>query len=104
MQTLRVLAPKKGAVLDTISEELLSYCVYNCGFRRLPWMLEEVHGWLEDGFDPWVIKEAMRRTSRAPRPSWAYLAAIIRNARACHFFDPDSFVRNKHTTDDDLPL
>lgn len=82
---------------DSTPDQLLNYFTYNCGVRRLPWMLEEVKGWLAEGFDPWVIREAMRRTSRAPRPSWAYLAAIMHNASACHFYDSTSFALNRHT-------
>ena len=66
-----------------------------CRFRPLPYMAEEMARYLQDGFAPDMISEAIARTARAPRPSFAYLAAIMRNAKAEGKFDYQSFAQPK---------
>lgn len=104
MSTLYLVnSAKKAAAGAQLASVLVDDFCLNCGCRRLPWMPAAVREWLEDGFEEGVIREAIRRTSRAPRPSWAYLEAIMGYARASGCFDIVSFYTRKHRTDDDLP-
>jgi hypothetical protein len=63
-----------------------------CGFRPLPWMVREFFKLLSEGFEPDMLSEVIARTARAPKPSWAYLAAVIRNARAAQAFGLTAFL------------
>lgn len=57
------------------------YCEY-CDMRRLPWMHQAFSQLLEEGFAAQLLEEIILKTAQAPRPSWAYLQAIIRNCRS----------------------
>lgn len=59
---------------------LVSYFCNECGFRPLPWMQRKFLELLSRGYDVPTLKDVIESTSMAPRPSWAYLAAIIRNS------------------------
>lgn len=52
-----------------------------CGFRPLPWMQRGFLRLLDEGFEYDMLLCVIDQTSHAPRPSWAYLEAIIRRAR-----------------------
>lgn len=79
--------------IDAASTHLARLFSQECGFRPLPWMARKMSSWLSRGFDPALIEEAVRRTSMAPRPSWAYLEAILRNAEKAKTFDLDEFFK-----------
>ena len=79
--------------LDKASTHLARLFSQECGFRPLPWMARKMSFWLSKGFDSGLIEEAVRRTSMAPRPSWAYLEAILRNAEKAKTFDLDEFFK-----------
>ena len=104
MTTLHLVSAaqkNEGAQLASVLVD--DFCL-NCGCRRLPWMPAAMREWIEvDGFEEGVFREAFRRTARAPRPSWAYLEAIMGYARASGCLDIVSFLTRKHTRDDDLP-
>lgn len=68
---------------------------YQCGFRLLPFMVHEMTRFLLNGFEPTMISEAIYRTSRAPRPSFAYLSAVMRNAAAAGQYDYASFTAER---------
>lgn len=76
--------------------ELSKDFCFQCGFRALPYLAEEMTKYLLQGFDPAMIREAIARTARAPRPSFAYLAAIMRNAAAAGQYDYPSFAAAYH--------
>lgn len=78
--------------LNSTSEHLALLFSQECGFRPLPWMQRNMTDYLRRGFDPALIEEAIRRTSQAPRPSWAYLAAIMNNAAAAQTYDLQEFL------------
>ena len=59
---------------------LANHFAYECGFRRLPWMEKAFLGLLQKGMSYDLIMHLVGLTSRAPRPSWAYLNAIANNA------------------------
>lgn len=84
---------------DTTATEAVKlsheFC-YQCGFRALPYLAEEMTKYLLQGFDPAMIREAIARTARAPRPSFAYLSAIMRNAAAAGQYDYPSFAAAYH--------
>lgn len=84
---------------------LLQFC-YNCGMKRLPWMRQEFAAWLAQGFEPELIEEAINRTARAPRPSFAYLEAILRNSERVGALDLATFLltqRKQRQAPDELP-
>lgn len=62
------------------SKYLTRYFCEECGFRPLPWMQRKFKTLLENGWDVPMLESVIESTSMAPRPSWAYLAAIIRNS------------------------
>ncbi|MDO5325828.1 MAG: hypothetical protein Q4G00_03790 [Clostridia bacterium] len=78
--------------LADVADHLAFLFAQECGFRPLPWMQRKMTGFLSKGFDPALIEEAIRRTSCAPRPSWAYLNAIMNNAAAAKTYDLDEFL------------
>ena len=82
-----------GFDINASSSHLARLFSQECGFRPLPWMARKMTSWLLKGFDPALIEEAIRRTSMAPRPSWAYLEAILRNAEKSKTFDLDEFFK-----------
>ena len=51
-----------------------------CGFSPLPYMRREFVRYLVQGYAVDMLEEVISRTARAPRPSFAYLSAIMRNA------------------------
>ena len=104
MSTLHLYKKDQETDLNDLAQSLVDDFAYFCGLRRLPWMPGEVRQWLLDGFDAAVIREAIKRTSRAPRPSWSYLAAIIGYAKASHCFDMCDFLLKRHYSDDPLPM
>lgn len=74
------------------AQELTDYFCEMCGHRMLPWMKKEFDLLLKAGFCPEVLVEIIDRTSRAPRPSWAYLSAIVDKARYYQAFSMEDFL------------
>ena len=75
------------------AEKLVDKLCYECGLRKLPFMVSEMKEDLLNGFEDDLLSEIIDRTARAPRPSWNYYA-YIRNKCArndCH--DLLSFTR-----------
>lgn len=92
MAALHIVQPTQNSTSGaqtshrTEAARLVNHFAYYCGGVQLPWMFDQVERWLQEGFEPGVIREAIERTAQAPRPSWRYLAAIIWNARRCGCF------------------
>lgn len=96
MTALHIVAPENTRQsIDTQAAHLAAHFADECGFRLLPYMAEEMTRYLQDGFAPEMISEAIARTARAPRPSFAYLAAIMRNAKAAKQYDYQSFASSR---------
>ena len=92
MTALHVVKPDSVSVsLSAQALRLADEFSFACGLRQLPYMAEEMTKYLLSGFAPEMIREAIARTARAPRPSFAYLAAIMRNAAAAGQYDFASF-------------
>lgn len=53
----------------------------------LPWMTREFEKLLQQ-WPAELLQEAISRTARAPRPSWAYFSAILRNWAAAGVNSP----------------
>ena len=68
------------------SKYLTRYFCEECGFRPLPWMQRKFKALLDSGWDVPTLEAVVDCTAMAPRPSWAYLAAIIRNSGSCDGF------------------
>lgn len=83
------------------AEDLTNQFCYMCGFRRLPWMLEAFSTYLQEGYEPAMVLEVIRRTARAPRPSWAYLEAIM--DRCTELKSLPAFLTHRHPQPGDLP-
>lgn len=65
------------------SKRLTGIFCRECGFKPLPYMAREFARYLAMGYEVDMLEEVIRITSWAPRPTFAYLAAIMRN----HFDD-----------------
>ena len=78
--------------LDRTAQLLTVSFARECGFRPLPWMQRQFKSLLEEGFEYLMLVEVISQTSHAPRPSWAYLAAILRRCRASGIFSLVDFV------------
>ena len=70
---------------------LTRYFCEECGFRPLPWMERKFKALLDSGWDVPTLESVIGCTAMAPRPSWAYLAAIIRNSETCAGFSSRLF-------------
>lgn len=79
LQIVRVDDQQSKDLEQTAAGLALEYC-HECGFKPLPWMAKEFRGYLEKGVEPEMLGEIIYRTARAPRPSWAYLSAIVRRS------------------------
>lgn len=95
MSALYLVTPENNdqAITDQ-AVHLAEEFSFQCGFRMLPYMVKEMERYLLDGFQPDMITEAIARTARAPRPSFAYLAAIMRNAKAAGHYDYASYSKS----------
>lgn len=88
---------KRANEADTINLEALARKLsiafsHECGFRQLPWMQRGFYQLLDEGFDFNMLLHVVFQTSMAPRPSWAYLQAIIRRARLNDAYTERDFV------------
>lgn len=61
------------------AKHLVRYFCQECGFRPLPWMQRKFSELLHSGYSVPDLESIIDTTAMAPRPSWAYLSAIIRN-------------------------
>lgn len=77
MSALHVVKSEHEAAESLVNR----YCEF-CDMRRLPWMHAAFLQLLEEGFALQLLEEVILKTAQAPRPSWAYLTAIIRNCRS----------------------
>lgn len=77
----------------TTPADLADEFSFSCGCRLLPWMPDRFAAWLKMGFTLSAIREAIRRTSWAPCPSWRYLEAVMRNASRSGRLDELAFSR-----------
>lgn len=77
------------------STTLCALFCHECGFNPLPWMGREFARLLAEGFTAELLEELIARTARAPRPSWAYLSAILDNCRFRGAYDLPSFLLMK---------
>lgn len=71
-----------------------------CGFRPLPWMQRNFKAYLDEGFEYLLLVEAIAQTSHAPRPSWAYLDAILRRCRTDGIYSLAAFLCQPHRDKD----
>lgn len=76
--------------------ELAELFSRECGIRPLPYMQRAFAQFLQEGFEPLMLQEVIFRTAMAPRPSWAYLDAILRNCRSEGIFDYVKFMTRRH--------
>lgn len=81
MNTALYLAHDAGRVSDLTKQarRLVNYFCSECGFRPLPWMERKFAELLQTGHEVEQLEDIIQITSMAPRPSWAYLAAVVRN-------------------------
>ena len=79
-------ATEAEVILDKASELSLDFC-RECGFEPLPYMRREFARYLCQGYAMDMLEEVIGRTARAPRPSFAYLSAIMRNASGYYTLD-----------------
>ena len=77
------------------------YC-RECGFQPLPYMAREFARLLSDGYESQMLEAVIHRTSWAPRPSFAYFRAIIRNAGDRRTFREFMGLRKADVQDRDL--
>ena len=68
--------------LNHLSQVLTVAFARECGFRPLPWMQRGFYRLLDEGFEYDMLLNVIEQTSKAPRPSWAYLSAIVNRARS----------------------
>jgi len=61
------------------SKRLTGIFCRECGFKPLPYMAREFARYLAMGYEVDMLEEVIRQTAIAPRPSYAYLNAIMRN-------------------------
>lgn len=86
---------------DNRQSQILSVCfARECGFRPLPWMQRSFSRLLQEGFQYDMLLQVIEQTSHAPRPSWAYLQAIIRRCREESIFTELDFVCLPHRDKD----
>lgn len=78
------------------AEHLAKFYAEECGFRQLPWMKREFLEYLNLGFEMDMLREVIHRTARAPRPSWAYLSAIISRCDQNGIYTPVKFITQRH--------
>lgn len=85
--------------------EMASYFAIQCGMRKLPWMAAEFEKLINKGFEVELLQEIVDRTARAPRPSWAYLNAIIGKCLYYAAYDMATFLLlpRKGAYEDGLP-
>lgn len=102
---LYLVRNQSPADISTASEALARHFSHECGFRLLPWMSRQFAQLLSEGFSQDMLESVIECTSIAPRPSWAYLSAIIRRARYHRAYTLDAFVLmpRDHAEDDQLP-
>lgn len=72
--------------LVRLSKVLAVSFARECGFRPLPWMQRGFYRLLDEGFEYHLLLQIIEQTSHAPRPSWAYLDAIVRRCRMHEIF------------------
>ena len=91
-------AAKKNAA--RVSQVLAVSFARECGFRPLPWMQRKFKELLDEGFEYIMLLEVISQTSHAPRPSWAYLEAILRRCRADGIYTTVDFLVMPHRAND----
>lgn len=72
---------------------------YECGLSPRPLMVREFARYLAQGYDYDMLAEVINRTAMAPRPSYAYFAAIMRNAYGCKTLHDFVCLRSSPSTD-----
>lgn len=77
---------------------------HECGFRPLPWMERNFLHLLNEGFEYLLLVEIIGQTSRAPRPSWAYLDSIVRRCRMHEIYTLVNFFASMPRHDEDFDL
>ena len=98
MSALHIVEPEELMHPEEMARHLASMFSEYCGCKLLPWMAKDFEQLIVDGFDMDMLEEVIIRTAHAPRPSWAYLSAIIRNARTAGAYDLPTFKELKTTT------
>ncbi|MBR0227072.1 MAG: hypothetical protein IJQ62_01845 [Clostridia bacterium] len=73
-----------------------------CGFKILPYMGREFARYLRLGYEREMLEMVIDITARAPRPSFAYFDAVMRNAYDCKTV-PDFLFHRRKPVDEDLP-
>ena len=104
MPALHLVSDDPGTLTAT---DLVDLWCLNCGMKRLPWMKPAFSQLLAEGFAADLLHEAISRTARAPRPSWAYFQAIINNCRSVGVYDLPGMItrtsRRQREAYSDLP-
>ena len=106
MSTALYIVSKSEKPAAAISAKLAGMFARECGFKLLPWMPRKFAQLLEDGYSCELLEEIIIRTSMAPRPSWAYLAAIISSCAIRGVHDLPEFItmRRVEPWEKELPL
>lgn len=103
MSTLHLVRDHQTAAPAAVAADLANTFAFYCGCRKLPWMEGRFLAWLGQGFEEGTIREAITRTSWAPRPSWRYLEAIMFNAAREGCFTLFDFRERDHMAHSELP-
>lgn len=78
MSNIVNLRPYNGAAFAT-PDPLLEEIAFELGTRTLPFMLRQWQEWRQiHAVDADMLQFVLLDTLKAPRPSWAYFAAIVR--------------------------
>lgn len=104
MSTLQIVG--RCNVPTNEATQLTALFCHECGFNPLPWMPRQFARLITEGFTVDLLEELISRTARAPRPSWAYLAAILDNCRFRGVHDLPGFLlmRRVEPWERELPL
>lgn len=75
---------------------------HECGFKMLPYMGREFARYLRLGYEREMLDMVIDVTARAPRPSYAYFSAVMRNAYDCKTVS--DFLFHRRQPCDELPM
>ena len=86
MASIQYLYPEQvlpeNQVLTAQAMSLARYMCDEWAMQMRPGFARGILVYLAQGYDPALIRAVIGETSKAPSPSWAYFAAIMRRAEA----------------------
>lgn len=95
MSTALYIVPDREKMNYT-ANDLVSLYTEECNLQALPFVHRMINEYLQAGFEDLMIAEAIMRTAMAPKPSWYYLQAIMRNCKNTGIYTYDDFVSKNH--------